>query len=721
MKQVTLNYKSGQLRLSEVPSPTAQPGCLLVRTAFSAISLGTEGMKVTRASKGIIAMARERPDQVKQVIDTFRREGFSATYEKVMNRLDAPTPLGYSASGVVLAVGEGVRGFAVGDHVACAGEGVAVHADVVSVPQNLCARVPKGVSLEHAAFTTVGAIAIQGVRQSSAGLGEFVVVIGLGLIGQLAIQLYRAAGCRVFGIDLDDEKCGMAERTGAERTSNRGDVHLSEHVLEFTNGRLADVVLVTAATPSSDPVRLAVELCRDRGTVVVLGIVGMELAFEKLVKKEVTIKMSRSYGPGRYDPTYENKGVDYPIGYVRWTEQRNMESFLQLISSRTVSLEPIITHRFKFAEVEEAYNRVLQRNEGQVMGILLEYECEQEANSLGVAQEPRQRATNAPKEAVIGILGAGNFLRGTLLPMLKSQDGVRFRTVVNATGLSAKHVADRFGFEIASTDHQAVFNDTEITCIVVGTPHDSHARYAIEALRHEKIVFVEKPLALTADEMIAVTKTVQQTGGRLMVGFNRRFAPATLELKSFFKTRSQPLVLNYRINAGFLTPQHWLQDPAVGGGRILGEACHFIDWMYSVVGHPIVAVSAFAADDRGIYCGDNLVAQFRFADGSIGTMTYVANGDNGLGKEYIEVFGERSAILIDNYESITTSVRGKTKKLRSGKQDKGHAAEIKAFISAVMQGTDLPISFAEIEHVTWATLAVLDSARRGATVMLEHG
>ncbi|MGH7517721.1 MAG: bi-domain-containing oxidoreductase [Gemmatimonadales bacterium] len=711
MKQVTLNYKTNELVLKDVPPPAVQQGAVLVRTAFSAISLGTEGMKVTRASKGLVGMARERPDQVRQVLDTLKREGPVATYNKVMNRLDAPTPLGYSLSGVVAAVGAGVIEFQPGDRVACAGEGIAVHAEMVAVPKNLCARVPAGVSLEDAAFATIGAIAMQGVRQAGLSVGEIVVVIGLGLVGQLAVQICRAAGCRVFGVDLDPAKCELAVRNGADQAVGRADPHLEERLLQFTGGRGADAVLVTAATPSSDPVQLAVELCRDRGTVVVLGIVGMEFQFEKAIKREVQIRMSRSYGPGRYDPQYELHGIDYPIGYVRWTEQRNMESFLELVGSGSLRLGPIVTHRFRFGEAEAAYAEVRDRDSGHAMGILLEYDT---AAPLPSRVELRPPAPAGRGEVVLGVIGAGTFARNTLLPALRPL-GVRFRSVANATGLSARHTADRFGFESCTTRAEDVLEDPAVNWVLVATRHDTHASLTGAALRAGKAAFVEKPLAMTREEL-GMLVAAHAGGAPLMVGFNRRFAPATDKVLELFRGHAEPLVVNYRVNAGYLPPTHWLQDPVLGGGRVIGEACHFIDWMRYVVGAPIVSVTGSAMANGGVYSTDNVAVQLRFEDGSLGNLLYVANGDAGLPKEYVEIFSQRSAAVIDDYRRVRRYVKGREETLKLGSQDKGHRRQMTLVVEALRSGKAMPIPAAELFEVTDATFAVLESIASGQPV-----
>lgn len=714
MKQVTLNYKTNELRLLEVPPPVAQPNQLLVRTAFSAVSLGTEGMKVTRASKGLIAMARERPDQVQQLLRTVRREGIGAAYRKAMNKLDVPNPLGYSVSGVVEAVGAGVTEFRVGDRVACAGEGIAAHAEFVCVPKNLCARVPDGVPLHQAAFATIGAIAMQGVRQLAPAVGETVCVVGLGLVGQITLQILRANGCRVVAIDLDPAKCEIASGLGAVLAVPRGDEHLARHVLAATDGRGVDGVLVTAATPSSDPIQLAVELCRDRGTVVVVGIVGMETKFEKVVKKEITIKLSRSYGPGRYDPVYEQHGVDYPFGYVRWTEQRNMEGFLGLIETGVVNLDPIITETVPFEQAAEAYSKVKDRASSQILGVVFEYAKEADRSPVVVHRPP----TPADGRVRIGVIGAGNFARATLLPALKSMRDVELRGVANATGLSARATADRFhvGYSTASFEH--VLDDPDIDLVLIATRHDSHAALVIEALRRGKAVFVEKPLALTRAELEAIVDVQAEGNGRLMVGFNRRFAGPTRKVLDLVEGHSEPLLVNYRVNAGFLAADHWLHDPVMGGGRVLGEACHFIDWMRAVVGAPIRSVVATPMANGGMYKDDNLAVQLTFADGSIGNLVYCANGNTGVSKEYAEVFCQGSTAILDDYRTVTTYVGDRRRAHRSSAQDKGHVEELKQLVEAVRQGRALPIPVSELIEVTHATFAVLESAAEGVRIDL---
>lgn len=715
MKQVTLNYRTNELRVLGVPRPTVLPMHVLVRTMFSAVSVGTEGMKVTRASKGMLAMARERPDQVRQLLRTARSEGAVAAYRKAMNRLDAPNPLGYSLSGVVEAIGEGVTEVRVGDRVACAGEGIAVHAEFVLVPKNLCVRVPDEVPMHHAAFTTIGAIAMQAVRQSAATLGETVGVIGLGVVGQLAAQILRAAGCRVVGIDVDSRKCAVASELGIVALPRDAE-SLERDVLAATQGRGLDAVLVTAATPSSDPVQLAISLCRDRATLVVVGIVGIDIPFEKAVRKELQVRLSRSYGPGRYDPAYETHGVDYPIGYVRWTEQRNMESFLALVAQGALQLEPIISDRVPLENAPEAYAKVKDRGSAHVLGVVFEYPSEPREAERVITR--RTSASAAVDRVRIGVIGAGNFARGTLLPVLKTISGVELRGVANATGLSARFAADRFDFGYCATDPLQVLDDADVDLVIIATRHDSHASLAIEAMRRGKAVFVEKPLALTSDELRGVVDAQRETGGRLMVGFNRRFARATTEIVDLVRARRQPMIINYRVNAGFLAAEHWLHDPRIGGGRIAGEACHFIDWMRAVVGAPIRTVSAVAMANDGAYRDDNVIAQFAFDDGSIGTLTYCANGNSGRAKEFAEVFCGGSMAVLDDYRSVTTYLNDRRRVAKSAKQDKGHAAELRLLIDAVRSGAALPIPFEESVEATDATLAVIESMRSGLRIDL---
>ena len=613
MKQILQNYKTGELRLAEVPRPALRAGGVLVATRASLISAGTEKMKVDVARKSLLGKAMERPDQVRKVLESVRQQGLLPTYEKVMNKLDTPTPLGYSSAGIVLEAGSGASEFRVGDRVACAGAGYAVHADVAYVPRNLVVPMAADTPFERAAFTTLGSIAMQGVRQAEIRLGEDVVVIGLGLVGLLTVQLLRESGARVIGVEIDPSKVELAKRLGSSRVVVGPDVEVREAVRQATGGRGADAVLVTAASSSSAPVILAGELCRDRGRVVVVGITRMDLPHRSFYDKELTLLLSRSYGAGRYDPSYEERGVDYPLGYVRWTERRNMEEFLRLVEEGKVEVDPLISHRIPFAEAERAYGLITGKATEPYLGIVLAYpETPPPGGRIDLAGAPaaatngsgagsaagRVRAAGEP--VGVGFLGAGNFATSMLLPHLKARKDARLTGVVTASGLTARGAAEKFGFAFCASDAEEVLADPATDAVFVVTRHHLHAGYAERALRAGKAVFVEKPLATTEEELARVEAAAAEVAARtgrpvpLLVGFNRRFAPLSERLAAHFPSGEGPLLVHYRVNAGFLGRESWYQDPAEGGGRILGEVCHFLDYVAFLSGAPIVRVYAAA-------------------------------------------------------------------------------------------------------------------------------
>jgi len=653
MKQLVQDFKTGEVKLVDVPPPTVAPGMVVVRNAFSLVSAGTEKSTVEMGQASLIGKARLRPDLVRQLMGTVKREGVAAAMRKVQSRLDTWKPLGYSCAGTVIAVGEGVTGVAVGDRVACGGQDYASHAEVVSVPRNLCALVPEGVSLEHAAFTTVGAIALQGVRQADARLGEHVAVIGLGLVGQLTVLLLRAAGCRVFGYDPAVKLPGV--ETGAPDSM--------------------DAVIITAATDSNEPLAQAGQLCRDRGRVVMVGVTGMEIPRDVYFKKELEFRLSRSYGPGRYDPLYEEHGVDYPIGYVRWTEQRNMEAFLQL----RLDLAPLITHRLPVDEAVRAYDLIAGKTEERSVGVLIEYQPSAVSRQASV--------TPRPAPVVLGVIGAGNYAQGVLLPLFKAHRDVTLATVCTATGVNAEKAREKFGFANSTTDWRAVVADQAINTVLVATRHDLHAAIVVAALRAGKTVFCEKPLCLREEELEEI---LQAGSERLMVGFNRRFAPFSTAVGQL----PGPRVMRYRVNAGPLPRDHWANDPVQGGGRILGEVCHFVDYLqFAAQARP---VSVFAQG----FGADNVQVSLRFADGSVGSVDYFSVGDGGLEKEHLEIFGGGKHLLVDGFS------------------DKGQAEEVRQFVAAVKSGGPLPIPFAEIIASTRATLAILKAMQTGAAILL---
>jgi predicted dehydrogenase/threonine dehydrogenase-like Zn-dependent dehydrogenase len=719
MKQVTQTYRSGDTRVEEVPVPLCPEGGVLVANAFSLISAGTERTVVETASESLIGKARRRPDLVRQVLDKARKEGIAPTIQAVRSRLDTPIPLGYSCAGTVIEVGDGIDDLSVGDRVACAGAGHANHAEIVAVPRNLCVRVPDEVGLDDAAFVTVGAIALQGLRVADVSLGERVVVIGLGLVGQLTVQLLNAAGCNVFGIDLDPTKVAIAHEHGAVAGASREMPNLDEAILEFTGGYGADAVLITAGTASNDPIELAAHISRDKGRVVVVGAVGMNVPRPPFYEKELDLRLSRSYGPGRYDPEYEERGVDYPIGYVRWTEGRNMEAFLEAVARGRMKTSSLVTHRFRIEDANGAYDVLSGKQPEPSLAILLEYPHEAVVERrVPVASV---KTTSATSSVGIGFIGAGNFSRAVLFPALKSISDIDLIGVASNTGLSASSAAQRFGFEWATSDYRELLVDPRVTAVIIATRHDLHARMTIEALDAGKSVFLEKPLALNLDELRAVLAAEARSPGLLMLGFNRRFAPSVQRFREFFGRRTSPLTLEYRINAGQLPRNHWLNDPSQGGGRIIGEVCHFVDLVTHLAGSSLERVYAEPLGGERGPAVQSAVISLRYADGSIGSINYAAEGDRSFAKERMEVIGAGAVAILDDFRSWQISRAGKHQ--RSGRgllgsQDKGHSAGLSSFVRAVRQGGPCPIPVHESALTTLATFKIVESLTLGRPLQL---
>jgi predicted dehydrogenase/threonine dehydrogenase-like Zn-dependent dehydrogenase len=716
MKQLSQNLRSGALSVEEVPPPALQAGQVLVQAAYSLISAGTERTRVETGRKSLVGKALSRPDQVRQVVQSVQQVGLSATLQKVRTKLDARSPLGYSASGVVLALGPGVDGLRVGQAVACGGASAA-HAEVISVPRNLCVPVPEGVPLEAAAFTTLGAIALQGLRQADLRLGEIGVVLGLGLLGQLTVQLLKAAGCLVLGYDPDASRCELALALGADAASP-SEAELRGSLARLSAARGADAVLITAGTSSNRPVELGGELCRDKGKVVVVGAVGLSLPRPPYYDKELDLRLSRSYGPGRYDPQYEEKGVDYPYGYVRWTEGRNMAAFLGLLAQGKVEVGRLVSHRFPLAQAAAAYELVLGKSGGPSLGVLFDY------GQTPVSLAPRV-SVSTPRPGSdgrlgIGVIGAGNFAQSMLLPALKDHPQASLRGVMTLSPLENRDAAERFGFEYAASEAGQIWADPQVQAAIIATRHDSHASLAVQGLQAGKALHVEKPLALTPAELEQVQAAYQQAPQPFLnLGFNRRFAPLVVQARSLFARRSEPLAVNFRVNAGYLPLDHWTQDPQAGGGRIVGEACHFIDLVQFLAGAPIVRVYAQALPNQGRYRDDNVAITLTCADGSLGSLLYVANGDRALGKEYIEIFCQGQTALIDDYRSLTTYRGGKKTRLTQGGSGKGHRAEMLAWVQAVRSGAGEPVPFAEAVCATRASFAAVESLASGQPVVLE--
>ncbi|HEY0404152.1 MAG TPA: bi-domain-containing oxidoreductase [Pyrinomonadaceae bacterium] len=716
MKQVLQNLKTGQMAVADVPAPVAQRGRVLVRAAASLISAGTERMVVDEGRKSLFEKARERPELVRQVIQRARDEGVVNTFYAVLTKLGSSSALGYSAAGKVIGGGADVTEFRPGMRVACAGVGYASHAEVLSVPRNLCVRLPDEVSFEAGAFGTLGAIALQGVRLAEPTLGEAVVVIGLGLLGQLTVQLLKANGCRVFGIDLDAEKVALALTLGADMAAVSND-EVKKIVSEWSRGRGADAVLITAATPSNQPIELAGEISRLKGRVIAVGLVGMDIPRQLYFKRELTLKVSMSYGPGRYDAEYEERGHDYPFAYVRWTENRNIESFLDLISAGRVDVQRLITHRFPIDEAMRAYQLISGETKEPYLGVVLQYDTERELEPRA-ASGGATKAANKPEPSVrLGMIGAGAYAKAMLLPPLKTA-GVEFKAIATASGLSARDVAAKYNFTRAASDADEIINDDEVNLIVIATRHDLHAELARRALERGRHVFVEKPLALTEEELERVVAAAQGSGGQLMVGFNRRFSPLARAAREFFAGRQSPLSISYRVNAGRIPREHWAQDPREGGGRIIGEVCHFIDLTHFLTGARVTRVYAEAVTSRNheIVDEDSVFITLRFSDGSNGSIAYLAEGDKALAKERVEIFGEGKSFVLDDFRSATGYRNGREEQTKLRAQDKGQAEEVRAVCEVVLRGAPAPIALDDLAMTTRATFRIRESLRTGQAV-----
>ncbi|MBT7074212.1 MAG: Gfo/Idh/MocA family oxidoreductase, partial [Anaerolineae bacterium] len=632
MKQLLQNLKTGQALIAEVPIPTPRAGTALIKTAASLVSAGTERMVVEFAEKSLIGKAQSRPDLVKQVIDKARREGLLNTAQAAFNKLDEPMALGYSSAGTIVELGENMDGFHVGQRVACAGGGYASHAEYAIVPRNLLAPLPDNLGFEQAAFTTLGAIALHGFRLAEPKLGETVAVIGVGLLGLITMQLAAAAGCKIIGIDIDPKRVELAETLGFDACVRAQAVDATQ---AFTANRGADSVLICADAESNDPVQLAGEIARDRAKVVATGAVGLEIPRKIYFAKELSFINSRSYGPGRYDSLYEEGGVDYPIGYVRWTEGRNLEAVVELLANGKLEVASLITHRFAIEEATEAYEVITGKKEEPFIGVLLTYPEAEYWKSGSRIDFPTVNPLSSTVK--LGVIGAGLFANATLLPALKKTD-IELVGIASAGGLKAQHSAKKFAFSYATSNADEIINDENTNTVAVLTRHDQHADLLIKALEAGKHVFVEKPLAVNAEQLKKVEEALMRHDSLITVGFNRRFAPLAQELSAFYADQVEPLHIHYRINAGYLPLNHWIHDPEEGGGRIIGEGCHFIDFLTFLVGEAPIAVSTHALPDNGKYREDNVSMTFTFPDGSIGVVDYLANGDKSVPKERVEVF-----------------------------------------------------------------------------------
>lgn len=708
MKQVLQNLRNGSSEIADVPSPALRAGHLLIRSSRSLVSTGTEKTVVEFGKAGWIGKAMQQPSRVQSVIEKVKTDGILPTLDAVRNSLDQPLALGYSNVGVVLAVGEGVTGFAPGDRVVSNGK----HAEVVSVPVNLCAKVPASVSDEEAAFAVIGAIALQGIRLVQPTLGEAVVVTGLGLIGLVTVQLLRANGCRVLGVDFDPDRLAFAREFGAE-VVNLNDEDAVRAANAFSRGRGVDAVLITAATTSNEPVHQAALMCRKRGRIVLVGVAGLELSRADFYEKELTFQVSCSYGPGRYDPQYEEKGVDYPVGFVRWTEQRNLEAVLDMMAARSLQVRPLISHRFAVDAASEAYSLI--SSDAPSLGVLLQYpardtkpDAELRSQTVKIPQsDPRASApVSGGVETVF--IGAGNYASAVLMKAFKSA-GATLLSVASNTGLTGMIAGRRFGFQESTTDTEGLIADTRVKAVVIATRHNTHASLTAKALAAGKHVFVEKPLALTNDEVASVETALREAPGKILtVGFNRRFAPHVQKMHELLRGVREQKVFVMTVNAGAIPASHWTQDASVGGGRIVGECCHFIDLLRFLAGSP---VAGFEASSLGEGNSDRATITLKFEDGSLGVILYLANGHKSFPKERLEVFAGGRILQLDNFRKLRAFGWTGFNSMSLWRQDKGQAACAAAFITAIRTGGTPPIPVSEIMEVSRLSIDIAEALR----------
>jgi polar amino acid transport system substrate-binding protein len=722
MEQLTQKLKDGAMQIIEVPAPRVQPGMVLVRNYYSLISAGTEGSSVKAARKGYLGKARERPEQLRQVLDMLKTHGPVQTYRTVMKKLDAYSPLGYSCVGEVIGLPPDENSFSLGDFVACGGLS-ACHAEIVSIPVNLCVKLQRDTDLKQAAYNTMGAICLHGIRQADLRLGETCAVIGMGLLGQLTAILLRASGVRVVGIDIDPGMVEFAGRHCADLTLCRDDAGIDGKIMRFTNSLGCDAVIITAASTSLDPVNFAGAISRKRGTIVVVGAVPTGFDREPhFYKKELQIRMSCSYGPGRYDRCYEEKGVDYPVAYVRWTENRNMQAFQDLIYTGRVDLSPLTTHVLKLSDAPAAYDMMLQSKE-PFIGIIIEYDHKPEkpiSTRVFVKHSP---STAGPIQVSIGFIGAGSYAQSHLLPNVPKEKGILLKGVMTATGTGSRSVGERFGFEFCTTNEDDILENDLINTVFIASRHDSHAEYVRKALQAGKHVFVEKPLCLHEEELNGILRLYRSGNGSwnranlLSVGYNRRFSSLAEIMKSEFGGCTMSMI--YRINAGFIPADSWIQDPELGGGRIIGELCHFVDFLTFMNGSLPTSVYAVAMHSAN-HPNDTLTVSLVYGNGSIGAICYFANGDRALPKERIEVYANGCTGILDDFQRLHLYLKGRKKEKKLLSREKGQSNEIRAFIKAVCDGKEGPIPFDEIYSASLVTFKIIESIRSGQPAAIQQ-
>ena len=705
MKQLFQNLRTGRIFLEDMPSPAPSRGRILIETSRSLISPGTERMLLDFGRAGYLRKARQQPEKLIQLYNKAKSDGFKAAIQTALARLDEPLPLGYCNVGRVLHSGSEKAVFMTGDRVVSNGH----HSEIVSVPPLLCARIPDGVSDEAASFSVLGSVALQGVRLARPEIGETFAVLGLGVIGLLAVQILKAHGVRVLGVDIKEDRVSLSEKFGARGFSAAARSSAVKAAEVFSEGRGVDGVLVCTATRNDEVMRQAAQMCRKRGRIVLTGTAGLRLRRNDFYTRELSFQVSCSYGPGRHDPAYEERGEDYPVGYARWTVQRNFETVLDLIREGRIDTEPLITHRIPFAEIPNMYERMLSHDE---LGIVLVYERDSQEKQTAVIEHRLPRASSTP---VCGVIGPGKFACLHILPALRKEK-VRLRTAVSESGRSAGASAGKFGFEKSSSSAAEIFSDPEITTVFITTRHDTHAGFTVDALRAGKNVYVEKPLCLNETELDSIVEACNENlSTLLMVGFNRRFAPLTSFLLSGLQGRTSPLSITYTCNAGFIPPDHWIHDPSVGGGRIIGEMCHFVDLLMHISGCPVKKVFA-AGHQRGIHSDlrDSISATLQFGDGSIGNINYFSDGHKGYPKEILTVFSEGRVFSIDNFRRFRASGAGRLSSRNLWRQDKGHEACVKAFLDSVRTGARCPVSLESAVAAMKTTFAIERSLSEGA-------
>jgi len=716
MQQLTQKLKNGEMQIIEVPVPALQMGHVLVRNHYSLISVGTDASTVKAARSNLFEKAKARPQHVKQIVDVVRNQGLNQAYRAVIKKLDAYQALGYSSAGEVIAIGEGVTEFSAGDLVACGGLS-ASHAEIVSVPASLCVKLHHDADLKQASYNTLGAIAMQGVRQADLRLGETCAVIGLGLLGQLSSLLMRASGIRVIGIDIDPGMVKIAGSHCADLALQRNADGIEDKISLFTKGIGCDAVIITAATDALDPINFAGAIARKRGTVVVVGAV--PTGFDRdpyYYKKELQVRMSCSYGPGRYDPQYEEKGIDYPVAYVRWTEKRNMEAFQELLYTKKLDLSYLTTHFFKLEEAPAAYDLMLSRSE-PVIGIVIEYDAKRPTPTPSVIIRGNHGSVQTANSAMIGFIGAGSYAQSHLLPNIPRNEKVKLVGVMTATGTGSRSVGDRYGFEFCACDERAIIDNPDINTVFIATRHDSHASYLLKAIKAGKHVFLEKPLCTRENELAEIADCLRTMNPAplLMVGYNRRLSPLADAIKKVFG--NGPMAMLYRINAGAVPPDSWIQDPERGGGRIIGEVCHFVDFLTFMNGSRPSSVTAQAMNG-GPNLRDVLSVSLSYENGSIGTIMYLANGDKGVPKERVEIYAHGCTAILDDFKTLTLYSKGKKRGKKLLSQDKGQKAEVRMFLDAVINNREAPIPFSELYSTSLVTFKIIESIQKGVGIRI---